>query len=111
MLFEQKESGRMYALRPLDSLRGRVLVVQLNTMLYLLDDNVTYKKTLREYMNHNAYRKIEVSMSTDFTVTIVCPLGVTVKINSMSRNPWSIPHLLYLLRHLLRILCLTVWNM
>ena len=46
-----KEEGKVFALSPIDSIRGRVHVVRSNALLELLHDTVPYKKALKEHLH------------------------------------------------------------
>ena len=45
-----KEVGKVFALCPLDSIRGRVHIVRSNALVELLHDTVPYKKALEEHL-------------------------------------------------------------
>lgn len=57
---EQRKEGMIYALCPLDIVRGRVHVVQSNPLLEMLHERMPDKKTFREGLKLNAEWKSEV---------------------------------------------------
>ena len=50
-----KAEGKVFALCPLDCLRGRVHVIRSNALVHILHDTVPYKKNLMTHLNAVRY--------------------------------------------------------